>query len=111
MSQLIWTALNNGEYKPSGAGYGFKITYEDRIKHFQRTWKSVIIILPAEDENIEIAANVDKKSFWSPPCGELISKKIGNWLIKRGFSRWPQGQPPKLKISVDGDRRFKIEES
>ena len=108
---MIWTAWNNGEYNPSGAGYGFKITYEDRIKHFQRTWKSVIVILSAKGENIEATANVDKKSFWSPSCGELISREIGNWLINKGLSRWPEGQPPKLKVSIDGDRRFQIEES
>lgn len=106
---MIWTAWNNGEYNPSGVGYGFRITYENRIKYFQRTWKSVIVILPAEDNNIEVTVNVDKKTFWSPSCGELISKEIGNWLIKRGLFRWPKGQPPKLKVAIDGDIRFKIE--
>ena len=56
---MIWTAWNNGDYNPSGAGYGFKVSYEDRMKHFQKKWKSIIIILPMEDDNIEVSANVN----------------------------------------------------
>jgi hypothetical protein len=105
---MTWTAWNNGTYEPSGNGYGFKISFEDRQEHFEREWKSITIILPPD--NIEVTANVDKKSFWTPTCGELVSKKVGTWLINRQLSPWPKGKPPKFNVSIVGDRRFKVKQ-
>ena len=42
-------AWNNGEHHPSGAGYGIRLTAEDRDQYFKKEWKSVTLILDGEE--------------------------------------------------------------
>jgi hypothetical protein len=42
------TAWNNGSHRPSGAGYGLKVSPHDRDTYFQPEWVSVIIELPTQ---------------------------------------------------------------
>jgi hypothetical protein len=37
---MIVTAWNNGKYHKTGAGYGFKVSIEDRDKYFKKDWKN-----------------------------------------------------------------------
>ncbi len=104
---MIVTAWNNGEHHPNGAGYGFKIDVADREKHFDKKWEKVFLELDGEEGVIEV--NVDKPSFWGPTCRELISQKIGEWLIKNGKAPWPKGHPPKMKMEHIRDNKFKVE--
>lgn len=97
------TAWNNGKHHESGAGYGFKITASDRDRYFQKSWKSVIVVLPG-DEEVEV--NVAKASFWTGTCRELINQRLGNWLIENGHAPWPKGQPPIFHLTVKGNRFF-----
>jgi|HubBroStandDraft_1064217.scaffolds.fasta_scaffold3690907_1 hypothetical protein len=43
---LVWTAWSNGKFHLSGAGYGFKVSIQDRDRYFNRTWKEVTLVLP-----------------------------------------------------------------
>ncbi len=99
---MIVTAWNNGSWNSSGAGYGIRISIEDRDQYFRPEWKSVIIVL--DDHEVEVKLS---ESFWNK-CPELRKKEIGVWLIKNGLGRWPKGNPPKLKLEPVGDRRFKL---
>jgi len=108
--KMIWTVWNNGSFRGTGAGYGFKISYENRLKHFQKSWTLATVILTGDGETIEVTSNVAKKSFRAELCGELIKKEFGIWLIGKGFFSWPKGQPSKFKVLKVGDRRFKIVE-
>lgn len=104
---FIAKTWNNGHYHASGAGYGIKITFEDRGQFFDRNWQTVIIHLDGYSKPIEV--NVAKVSFWNRTCGELIKKDIGIWLQRNNRDRWPLGHPHEVKITVIGEREFKVE--
>ena len=99
---MIVSAWNNGSWKKTGAGYGIRISKEDRDQYFDPEWKSVIIVL----DNREVEVSISK-SFWNK-CPELRKKEIGEWLIKNGLAKWPENYPPKLRLEQIGDRKFKL---
>jgi hypothetical protein len=99
------TAWNDGKHSKTGAGYGVKLSVEDRDREFDRNWKSVTIELKGGDA---VSVNVAKKSFWSGTCRELIHAEIGRWLFAKGLAPWPTGNPPKLQLVPTGKARFKL---
>ena len=99
------TAWNNGANHASGAGYGLKVARTDRDRFFRKTWKSVVIVLPNDDE---FDVNIAKGSFWGDTCRELISRNLGQWLIRNGYAPWPKCSPPKFELSPEGDNRFSL---
>ena len=103
---MIVTVWNNGAHHPDGNGYGIKLSPNDRDKYFKREWKTISIEL--EGESIPAEVNIDKASFWNQSCKELISVKIGKWLIKNGLAMWPVGKPPVLEIAQVGERHFRL---
>jgi hypothetical protein len=105
---LTWTAWNNGSYHRSGAGYGFKIPIKDRDTYFKKLWDSVSLILPFLDGAESTNLNINKSSFWSPSCRELISQNIGRWLIGCGLAPWSLGSPPRVQVAVIGPGQFEI---
>ena len=104
---FIAKTWNNGHRHASGAGYGIKITMQDREQFFNRSWQSVMLHL--NDYSIPIEVNVAKASFWNKTCGELIKKDIGIWLIQNDCALGTLGWPFEIKMTVIGVRRFKIE--
>jgi hypothetical protein len=50
--------------------------------------------------------NVDKKSFWTPTCGELIDKRIGQWLFKNKLAPWEKGAPLELELEHRKNNHF-----
>ena len=99
------TAWNNGQYSETGAGYGVKLSVEDRDREFNRSWKTVTLELEGGGS---IQVNVAKKSFWSESCRELIHAEIGRWMLAHGLAPWPKGDPPKLQLVSTGDAKFKL---
>ena len=102
--KIIVTAWNNGSKNLSGAGYGIKLSIQDRDKYFDKSLKLIFLNLEGNQGQIEI--NVDKPSFWGINCRELISKEIGMWLYENNLAPWPKGQPPKLSLLKLGQDRF-----
>ncbi len=100
------TAWNNGSHHNSGAGYGFKLTCEDRDRFFKNEWGKIYLRLPGSGEEVEV--NIDKDSFWNDSCRELISKEIGVWLISSGLAPWKTGQPPKLILEQKHENHFEV---
>lgn len=100
-------AWNNGSYSPDGNGYGLKITTHDRDASFRREWKTIWLELAGESDPVEI--NIDKDSFWNNTCRELISVRIGRWLIKNRLAPWRKGYPPVLTIVQVEGKQFKLE--
>lgn len=100
------TAWNNGKHHSTGAGYGFKLSVEDRDRFFKKEWRTVYLKLPSRDEEIEV--NIDKPSFWSQSCRELISKEIGEWLISCGLAPWEPRHPPKLTLEMVEKNHFRV---
>jgi hypothetical protein len=83
---MIVTVWNNGFHHADGNGYGLKIDVRDRDAFFRREWKTVLLELDGESTPIEV--NIDKDSFWNETCRELISVRIGKWMIKNKLAPW-----------------------
>ena len=107
---MIVVAWNNGAYHPSGAGYGLKVSVEDRDSYFKKEWKSVTIEIPTTTGGSKtIQVNISKASFWDGTCLELISKEIGLWLMSRKLAPWPKGSPPRISLRPTREAYFVLE--
>ncbi len=104
---MIVTAWNNGKHNKSGAGYGLKVSVQDRDANFSRAWDSVTIKLP---DGTQVASNINKSSFWRDKCRELINKEFGHWLIDNGYAPWQKGRPPKFELTRVSDNQFRLDE-
>jgi hypothetical protein len=104
---VIWTAWKNGKHSPTGTGYGFELSREDRDKHFSRDWQTVILDLPYGDGYIRVEANVANHAFWETCC-ELRSKEIRHWLYSEHHAPWPNRVPPKFQVVPIGKGRFRV---
>ena len=102
------TAWNNGSWSRTGGGYGLKISIEDRDRHFERDWKSVMIRLIGKRTSGIAEANVAKGSFWNQECRELIKAEIGRWFIENGLAPWPPLPPPRFRMLRVADREFEV---
>jgi hypothetical protein len=105
---VTWTAWNNGRHHESGAGYGFKVDIVDRDREFLTAWVQVEIVLPSASGPVRAEARIDKASFWSENCRELISRTIGEWLIREGHAPWHSGSPPQFLVRSAGEARFEV---
>ena len=101
---MIVTAWNNGMHHQSGAGYGLKLCISDRNRYFNRAWHTVTVKFGGSATEAEV--NIDKDSFWSASCRELISREIGTWLRANKLAPWPANRPPKLHLEPLGERTF-----
>ena len=86
-------AWNNGQHHASGAGYGIKLSPEDRDRFFMREWETVQLEVPGQG----ITSVALSDSFWRR-CSELRSAALGRWLRESGMAPWPKGHPPTLLI-------------
>jgi hypothetical protein len=105
---MIVTAWNNGQHHKSGAGYGLKISIEDRDAYFKKEWEHIIVEMPDYPNFKLVKVNVNKPSFWNESCRELISKDIGIWMINNGYAPWEKEKPPKFRMEHLSENRFSI---
>jgi hypothetical protein len=104
---VIVKAWNNGEHKASGAGYGVKLSVEDRDSFFDQNWENVIVTLP---NGVKLEANIKKASFWNNTCRELSNKKFGEWFIEKNVAPWDSGKPPSFKLTPQKNNAFVLSE-
>lgn len=102
------TAWNNGSWSRTGAGYGLKISSEDRDRHVDRDWAAVTLHLIGERTSRVAEANVAKGSFWDGTCRLFIKVEIGQWFIDNGLDRWTRGAPPRFRMRPLGQREFAV---
>jgi len=103
---MIWTAWNNGSHSRTGAGYGFRMSPEDRDKNFRRDWQTVIVELPLRAGGFgTVEVSVDNQSFWGD-CEELRNKEIGQWLRRERHAPWPMRHPPKFQVEKSRRQAF-----
>lgn len=100
---MLAKAWNNGRPSVTGAGYGLRISEEDRDLFFDPRWREVVLDLGGE---VEARVRLSQ-SFWRS-CSELRSLKIGQWLLHHGLAPWPRGRPPKLTVEPIGDNGFVV---
>jgi hypothetical protein len=102
---MIVTAWNTGAHSRNGSGYGFKVSTTDRDLHFKPDWDVIVLELEGE-EPFEV--NINKETFWSEACRELISPEIGTWLRQHGMAPWPKGNPPRFAMDPVEENRFSV---
>ena len=89
-------------WKSGSGSFGIKIALDDRERFFDKDWSSVTLTLEGSEQPIKV--NVDKDSFWTPTCGELISKEIKAWFKENGLDTWPIRKPHRLELkSISGN--------
>lgn len=96
-------AWNNGAHHVSGAGYGLKITPQNRDRHFQPSWDRVVIDVPGQGATTVALSS----SFWRN-CSELRSAAVGRWLREVGLAPWPRGAPPVLELVAVSGKHFSV---
>lgn len=91
----VWT---NG----SGS-WGIRILGGTQVRdaHFRRDLSPVIVEIDGRDYKF----NVDKKSFWTRTCGELIGVAVKDWKTRHGLR---SGDHAWLRILVPY-QRFRLE--
>ncbi len=91
----IWT---NGK-----TGWGVKVLGGPRVRrtHFRAESSPITV----EIDGVGYSFNVDKKSFWTKTCGELIGKPIRDW---KTLHRLKSGDHVSLQI-LEPYRRFRLE--
>jgi hypothetical protein len=90
----IW---HNGQ-----TGWGIKVLggISVRLANFDRSQSPVIV----EIDGVDVPVNVDKKSFWTSTCGELIRKPFGDFTKKHGLAVsdrvWLEVVEPKRRFRL-----------
>jgi len=100
------TAWNNGSHHSTGAGYGIRLSPEDRDLYFSHAWDHVVVDLVDSGH----AAISLSDSFWAR-CTELRSADVGRWLISQRLAPWPKGSPPTLLLAHLGGNAFRLARS
>jgi hypothetical protein len=90
------SAWNNG-----GVGWGLKILggLDTRFKHFDRSLGVVFLDLDGK----LCPFNIDKNTFWTKTCGELIGKELRSWILKHSLD---SGQRIPMEI-VEAKKIFR----
>lgn len=105
---MIWVAWKNGPFRQSGAGYGFRMSRDDRDRWFDPLWNQVVLELRGMRTRAHVTVNINKASFWSGNCRELISYEIGTWMNGEGLAPWRRGAPPKFRATKSSAARFVV---
>ncbi len=96
---MIVSTWSNGR-----GSYGVKIAMKDRLAFFKKDWQSIALTLEGFQQTISV--NIDKESFWTVTCGELISKDIGLWLKANNIDTWPPRKPHHLELKPLPNNQF-----
>jgi hypothetical protein len=94
--RFVCSVWNNG-----GSGWGAKVLggVETRFRYFRPGTSPVFVEL----DDIAHPFNINKKSFWTPTCGELIGKPFDAW---RRAHNLPRSAHFKMEV-VEPFRRFR----
>jgi hypothetical protein len=95
------TGWHGGGSTTDPGGYGIRFSAQDRQKHFDPLWETVILEMDG-DRSTTITLN---PSFWRS-CSELRSADIGQWLLDAQVAPWSKGAPPGIAVNRIADNRF-----
>lgn len=89
--ELDVTTWCNGSHDPdNGKGYGLRVRRED-VPIF-RGIDRIELICDGVCYDLAITPSFFRK------CHELRHRAIGEYLVKRGLTRWPKGNPHKIRL-------------
>jgi hypothetical protein len=97
------TGWSNGRPLASGAGYGLRISVNDRNRLFHPDWNNVLLEVDGSGQVVVPLS----ASFWKT-CTELRSSEIGRWLLRQRLAPWPRGAPPSVEIDHVAGNRFRL---
>jgi len=106
MTSIVVSAYNNGEFSPTGSGYGFRIKESEVRKNSKLLVSEIFITLDEKFKNIRVIINQNSVSE-----GERVvftKKEIGRWMIETGINGWRGGAPPKFTMQYVEKNKFKI---
>ncbi len=98
MQTIECSVWNNG-----GNGWGVKVLggQQVRRKLFRHNLSPILVEVDASMQEM----NVDKKSFWTKRCGELIHKSLRDWKDRHQLK---SGDRVLLRV-MEPFRRFRLE--
>jgi hypothetical protein len=98
MGQLECSVWTNGN-----GSWGIQILGGTQIRaaHFRRKLSPVIVEIDGEEHKF----NIDKKSFWTKTCGELIGVPVRVWKTRHALR---SGDHVWLRI-LEPNHRFRLE--
>lgn len=78
MERIECSVWNNGS-----TGWGLKVLGGAAVRklYFRRDLSPIHISL----DGTLVPINIDKKSFWTSGCGELIKVPLRNWIVRNGL--------------------------
>jgi hypothetical protein len=78
MDRIECSVWNNG-----GNGWGLRVLGGPQVRrlHFRRKQSPIHVELGGT----LFPFNINKKSFWTPNCGELIKVPLRNWIVRNGL--------------------------
>src|ERR1700730_12427040 len=94
---------NSGGFPSGNAGYGIQIPDMNDRRRFPRGR----VELRLDGVPHPVFANTDKKSFWTPSCGELISTGIGAWMRSLELIPW-NGAGPTFALRQIAPSLFEV---
>jgi hypothetical protein len=79
------------------AGYGIKVSGEDRYWYLRTEWSEVVIELG----DVEVTVGLTP-SFWG--CARASIRRDGRWLLETADAPWHRRQPPASWLTRQGNR-------
>ena len=86
-----------------GTTLGLRFGADHARVHVDPSWTEVTILLDGEPHAFPIRA-----AFWRR-CPEVRGAAIRTWFMRHGLAPWPKGSPPKVRLTVLGQGRFRAD--
>jgi hypothetical protein len=91
----------------SGKTYGVRVGKINRREFFKDTsWEWIDVEIEGKTYRFKLTSR-----FWTtcPEFRDSGGTIIQNWLRRHYTIPWPNGNPPKFRLEVVGERRFRLE--
>ncbi|GMO16720.1 MAG: hypothetical protein Pg6A_02810 [Termitinemataceae bacterium] len=90
----------------SGNTYGVRVGYANRDKFFNSSWDWIEVEIENKTHRFRLTG-----SFWDgcPEFRDSGGTVIQDWLRRNYTVPWPNGSPPRFKLEVIGEQRFRLE--
>jgi hypothetical protein len=82
---------------------GVRVGRENVERFFDKNWSVVLVEIEGDTIPVKIT-----RTFWTT-CPELRSRAIGVWMRKKGLVPWPGGRPPEMRLTPQGENRFRLD--
>ena len=95
---IVSVCINGKKNNSTGTGYGIRIGKADL--HYFTSYSNVNIQIGTVNHRLTLNSN------FMTTCNEILSQKIGLFLINHSLINWPKGSPYKLTLNHMGTNNF-----